>query len=227
MFMLKIVGLMEKSTLHWDRPSAVVFLPECNFSCIHCNQWRLVHEWQRMPTLDEKSVLRRIARSRDVIDGVVITGGEPLIHNLDDFIREVKGYGLPIKVETNGFFSDYLVRLLRIGMIDFASVDIKAPLKPGKYSQVCGVPVDTTEIALTIYKLIHSDYDYEFTMTPIPRIHTALDVEEVAKSIQGAKKFVLQWFEPSYKMEDAIPFTPEEMERFKDIASEYVKTEIR
>ncbi len=225
--MPRIVGLIDKSTLHWDRPSSIVLLPECNFSCIHCNQWKLVHKWHKLPTIKEDDALSRIARNRNKIEGVVVTGGEPLMHELDDFLRDVKGLGLPIKIETNGSFPKYLERLLRIGMVDFASVDIKAPLKPGKYSQICGVRVDTTEIGMTVYKLIHSDYDYEFTMTPIPGIQTAIDVEEVAKSLKGGKKLVLQYFEPSYKMRNAKPFSPEEMKRFKDIASENLPTAIR
>jgi len=226
--MVKIVDYIEKSLNYWeDKPVAVVFLPECNLACIHCNQWRLVRGWEKLPLLDEADVLKGIAKNRSKLDGVVITGGEPTLQVLDDFIRTVKSYGLGIKLETNGFNSTYLERLLRIGMVNFVSVDIKNQLDSKKYQQVTGVPIDITEIATTIYKLIGSSYDYEFTTTLIPGVHTAVEVEAMAKSVKGAKRFVIQRLEPSNKVANIKPFSEEELQTFAGIASEYVPTVIR
>lgn len=109
--------------------SALVFTQGCNFHCPYCHNAQLIPmrpggEGARVAVADVLALLRDRA---DVLDGLVISGGEPCLHpGLEDFCRIVKDMGYKIKLDTNGYFPAVLQRLLASSLLDYVAVDVKA-----------------------------------------------------------------------------------------------------
>ncbi|HVN67395.1 MAG TPA: anaerobic ribonucleoside-triphosphate reductase activating protein [Candidatus Sulfotelmatobacter sp.] len=198
---VKIRGFLETSFLDWDgKVASVVFLPKCNFACPFCSNWLLVNEPDSLPEVKLETIEHFLAQRKDFIDGVVITGGEPTCHaDLPDLIKRFKALGLLVKLDTNGTNPNQLTTLLANHLIDYIAMDIKAPLDE-KYSLAAGVKVDLTKIKESIKLIMGSGLDYEFRTTVTPNILGKPEIEEIAKTIAGAKKYVLQQFVPNHSM---------------------------
>src|SRR5574344_680421 len=109
-----IAGFAPNSCVDYPKNiAAVVFLPGCNFDCWYCHNRDLIEG--RFTPIDEKEVLEKIEKRKRFLDGVVITGGEPLLSPLNDlkaFIGKIKDMGLLVKLDSNGTFPDKLAELL-------------------------------------------------------------------------------------------------------------------
>ena len=88
---------MQKLTL-LDFPGVVactLFTAGCNFRCPWCHNAGLVlPEEMQTQMLENETVLDFLEKRKGVLDGVCITGGEPLLQTeLPDFLRSVKELG--------------------------------------------------------------------------------------------------------------------------------------
>ena len=221
---------IKTSLVDWDgKITSVLFTPGCNFRCGFCQNAELVLNYQSMPTIDFEEIKRYLIENRDFIDGVVVTGGEPLIHAwLPDLLRELKSLGFPVKVDTNGSLPDILKKLIELKLVDYVAMDVKAPLEKEKYRDIAGVDVDVNKLKKTIELLMNSGIDYEFRTTVIEGYHSESDIEKIALSIKGARKYALQPFYPREQLIEErfkkYPRTSKEyLEKLKEIASKYVK----
>lgn len=168
------------------------------------------------------------------MDGVCITGGEPLLQNsLADFIAQIKEMGFLIKLDTNGAFPDALSEILSGGIVDYVAMDLKN--SPEKYPLVCGLENNDPDAFFLPFKksidiLMSGKIDYEFRTTIIPELHTLCDIEKMGETINGAKRWYLQSFKDSGDL-IAGPFTEptrEFMEGLKEKAENFaVLCEIR
>jgi len=226
---MEIKGFIETSMLDWDgKISSVVFTPGCNFKCPFCHNKDLVLDPEEFDDINEKDILAFIDERSDFIDGVCITGGEPTLHaDLPEFCKTLKEHRLLVKLDTNGTNPEMLKNLLGAGLLDFVSMDIKAPLEQGKYDKAAGAAVDLERIKESIQLLINSTIDYEFRTTIVPSIHTKKDVEEITKHIAGAKRYVLQKFQPTNCLNEELnklkSQSDEEMEELASIAKNHVE----
>ena len=151
---------------------------------------------------------------KQYIDGVVISGGEPLIHpEIVDFCRKLKQKGFLVKIYTNGSRPEILKRLIDERLIDKVSMDIKASFE--KYNEVAGVEVDKFTILKSIEFIMNSGINYSFNTTAIPGIVDKEEIDKISKTIKGAKKYNINNFlsdkncplhvlllENKYKIED-------------------------
>jgi pyruvate formate lyase activating enzyme len=195
---LDIKGFIETSFLDWDgKIVSVIFLPECNFRCAFCHNMDLVTNPEKFKSIPVDGVLEYLEEHKDFIDGVCITGGEPPLQKntgLTEFMKKLKDRGFLVKLDTNGTDPEYLKKLIKDKLVDFIAMDIKAPLD--KYEQIIGVKADMAKIKESISLLMNGKLDHEFRTTIVPTIIGQNEVEEIAKTIKGAKKYVLQQFKP-------------------------------
>ncbi len=192
------IGGLQKSTLI-DYPGLVactVFLIGCNFRCPWCYSSELVlpDKITKQPVISEEEFFSFLEKRKDLLEGVVICGGEPTINpSLPEFILKIKEMGFKVKLDTNGSNPEMIKELIEENLLDYIAMDIKAPLKK-KYEKATGVKVDLEKIKKSIEIIKNSKIDYEFRTTVVPEIHTKKDFIEIAKDISPAKKYFLQNF---------------------------------
>ena len=177
-----------------EHVACTLFTKGCNFRCPFCHNARLVTEQNDDEQYGEDMVLSYLKKRVGILDGVCITGGEPLLHKeLPDFIREVKALGYQVKLDTNGSFPGILKSLVNEGLLDYVAMDVKNAME--RYGETIDVPdFDTAPIEESIDFLLEGHVAYEFRTTVVAEFHTTQDIVAIAKRIQGAPKYFLQNF---------------------------------
>lgn len=221
-----VKGFIKSTLLDWDgRVAAMVFLPGCNLRCPICHSPRLVLPGEDRETVPLDAVLGHLADNRGWIDGLVVSGGEPTIHDgLIELLELLRGRDVPVKLDTNGTRPGVLEEILRRGLVQAVAMDVKAP--PEKYDAVAGVSVDAAQIGRSIGLLLGGSVECEFRTTVCPAFHAAGDIEEIAKWIRGARRYVLQNFRPVdclvREMEKVRPFSIAQLQKFAALAAQHV-----
>jgi len=221
--MYEIKGFLETSFIDWPgKICSVLFLPRCNFRCLYCHNHSLVLSPEQYATLPIEGILNRLASFRDWVDGICLTGGEPTLHSdLLPLIREVKGCGFRVKLDTNGSRPGPLEALVGRKEVDFVSMDVKAPLEPGPYSRITGSSVNLDALWRSIRILERGDVEYEFRMTVVPGFHSSEDVRRLGRQLQAGPRLVLQNFNPENPMDPSLKGKrPYEPERLKELERE-------
>lgn len=173
---------------------AVVFTPACSFDCWYCHNRHLLKNTGNLRLVSEAEVFAHLEKRKDVLEGVVITGGEPTLQrDLARFVKEVKEMGLAVKLDTNGTHPEVVEALLEKGLLDYVAMDIKAPLC--KLPSIVRVPFDQAAYRKTINLLLEGRVDYEFRTTFVPTL-TVEDITLLAMEITGAKRYFLQQYRP-------------------------------
>ncbi len=222
-----IFGGLEKATLidYPGRIACMVYTIGCNMRCPYCHNPELVDETVKT-RITERQFFDFLDKRKEILEGVVITGGEPTIHGEDllRFMREVKQRGFLVKLDSNGTNPHLLQRAIAERIVDYIAMDVKAPL--AKYSRIAARPVDTAAIAESIRLLIASPVLYEFRTTVIKGMLAPEDIEEIGKTIQGAKRYFLQKFIPTKilnpQFKRKVTYTNEEFEGLRNSVSNYV-----
>ena len=208
--------------------ACILFTNGCNFRCPFCHNASLVRA-QDGADISDDEVLEFLKKRQGILEGVCISGGEPLIHNeLKDFIREVKKLGYPVKLDTNGSFPQKLRELIGEGLVDYVAMDIKNSFE--KYNETTGISADIDSIKESIEILINGNIDYEFRTTLVSGFHTTQDMQRIGEMIKGTKKYYLQNFVDSGDIlcPGLAPLGEEEMELMRKTAEKYVSvTQIR
>ena len=189
---MKIVGLQKNSFVDYPKNiAAVLFLAGCNFDCWYCHN-AAVCQGNTGIEYSIDDILAFIDTRKKILDGVVITGGEPLVTpDISPLVKAIKDKGLLVKLDTNGAYPERLQALLDEDLIDFIAMDIKATTE--KYPDIIRVPFDEAAFFRSIDIIMHSGLDYEFRTTVVPQL-TLEDMLEMAGYIKGAKSYALQQY---------------------------------
>lgn len=198
-----------------NKVACTVFTGGCNLRCPFCHNARLVTEIDASETVAADEILSFLKKRTGLLDGVCITGGEPLLQSdIEDFIREVKALGFALKLDTNGCFPDKLAALTEKGLVDYVAMDIKN--SPDKYAETVGIKnFDLSPVKKSVSILKDGKTDYEFRTTVVREFHTEESIEAAAESIAGAKRYFLQNFVDSGNLisgEGMSGLTGEELE---------------
>ena len=226
---MKISGLQKLTALDYPgKIACTVFTPGCNCRCPFCHNAALVTE--RPADMETEDVFAYLSKRRGVLDGVAVTGGEPLLQDgLAEFLRRVKGMGFLVKLDTNGSFPERLQALLEEGLVDYVAMDIKN--SPEKYAATCGVEkADVDSVRNSIALIMASGVDYEFRTTVVAQLHEAGDFRAMAGMIKGAKRWFLQNFVDSGGLigSGLSAASKADMERWAEIGRAFVENvEIR
>jgi len=209
---MKIGGFQKTSLLDYpDRISAIVWTSGCNFRCPFCYNTALALGTGNV--FPEEEILSFLSKRKGLVEGVVITGGEPLLQeDLSVFMKKVKDLGFLVKVDTNGASPERLKELLENHLVDYVSMDVKAP--KDKYPKLAGVAVDVSQIDASIDLIKQKAPLYEFRTTFVPTLLTKEDIVEIAKWLKGAETYYLQQFKQmtpvlSSALNNAIPYSRE------------------
>lgn len=193
-----IIKGLQKTTL-LDFPGKVactVFTGGCNFRCPFCHNASLVLHAGEVDEISEEDFFSYISKRKGILDGVCITGGEPLLSTgIEDFIRKIKALGLLVKLDTNGTFPEKLKHLLDEGLLDYVAMDIKNSKE--KYALTAGVSKYPEAIDESIALIMEKAPDYEFRTTVVKELHTPQDIVNIAKWINGARHYFLQSYTDS------------------------------
>ena len=174
--------------------ACIVFTPGCNFRCPFCHNAALVTHIDKETYVDIDEVLAYLKKRQGLLDGVVITGGEPLLQEgVEDFIAEIKSLGYSVKLDTNGSFPEKLISIVEKGLVDYVAMDIKKSKE--KYGMTVGLEnFDIEPIEKSVDFLLQNKVDYEFRTTIVDEFHTLDDIQDIVVWIKGAHKYFLQNF---------------------------------
>lgn len=225
-----VKGFIETSMLDWDGMIvSTVYVPRCNFRCPYCQNSVLVLNPEKIEDVPFEYIKSYLKKQKGWIDGICLTGGEPCLYsNLEDFIMEMRDMGMKIKFDSNGAFPDCLKKLIKMDIIDYIAMDIKAPLEIEAYSKSAGIKINglLDKIKESIRVIKESSVNYEFRTTVVPNLHKKEDIIKIAQYIKGAKKYALQNFKPQETVDplymDIKPYNPDQLKEIGEAVSGYV-----
>ncbi len=224
---MRIFGLQKLTLLDYpEKVACTVFTGGCNLRCPFCHNALLVVCSKDGEAIGEADFFAFLTKRRGVLDGVSVTGGEPLLQpDLADFLKQIKVFGYQIKLDTNGCFPERLKALVAQGLIDYIAMDIKS--SPEHYGEATGIAnFNFATVRESIDFLLLNKVDYEFRTTVVKELHSAGILRDTAKAIRGAKRYFLQKFVDSGELMGGglSAFSDDEMKEYLDIVSPYVKT---
>ena len=223
---MKIGGLNKLTTQDFpEHLACIIFTKGCNFNCSYCYNRDLVDN--KAETIDEDYVMAYLYKRRKILDGVVISGGEPTIwDDLIPFIKKVKEFKLDIKLDTNGYNPAMLKELIDNNLVDYIAMDIKAI--PDKYMKVINKKIDFNKILESIDLIKKSNIKYEFRTTIMKGVHDKKDIIKILKLI-GDSKLYLQNFQCTDVVKDKNikSFSRDELLKLKEELKEYPNVIVR
>jgi pyruvate formate lyase activating enzyme len=168
---------------HLDFPehlACIVWFSGCNMRCDYCYNDDIV--FAKSSKYSYKDILEFLKTRQNLLDGVVLSGGEATSHKLVEFCIEIKNMGFKIKLDTNGTNPLHVETLLESNLLDFVALDYKAPAD--KFIQITHSN-KYKEFESTLRLLINSDIDFEVRTT----LHDdLLDVDDINKIIKDLKQ---------------------------------------
>jgi pyruvate formate lyase activating enzyme len=223
--LVKIKGLEKFSPK--DFPgyiSSTVFLGGCNFRCPFCHNSDLVLRPEILPTFPLNYFLSFLDSRKGWLEGVCITGGEPLLHDdLETLLILIKDRNLLVKIDTNGSFPSRLEDLIQKKVVDHIAMDIKAPL--ARYQEVTRAAVNEEDIVRSVDIIKNSGLGYVFRTTLVPGLVGPEDIKQICQMLNGAKIFQLQQFVAQNTLDSHYlqkkPYRREEVQGLAKIAEPY------
>ncbi len=243
---MELSGLQKVTLLDFPgKLACTIFTCGCNFRCPFCHNEDLVWHAAQAPEYPIEDVLNYLNERRNYLEGVCITGGEPLVQNEEEmisFIKKIKDLGLLVKLDTNGTNPVALKKLIDNKLIDMVAMDVKTSIE--KYPILAGLGKDDygkkalglddnainnlmNKVKESIKLIMESNVQYEFRTTVIKPLHEMSDFEEIGKLISGAQNYFIQSYR--HASEEAAPtdifsaYNKDELEMFANIVRKYVK----
>lgn len=175
-------GTLISSVEFHGNMSLVIFMSKCPLACRYCHNVELLED-DTEKSFEE--VKMDIDHAADFIDAVVLSGGEPLMQldALIEILTYVKSINLKTKLDTSGIYPEKIEKLLELELLDFVSLDVKAPFE--KYRKVTGANVGS-QVKKSM-KLINNDPNVhlEVRTTYVPTLHTKKDIRNLVMDVEG------------------------------------------
>jgi len=226
------VGLQRLSLIDYPgKLCATIFTAGCNFRCPYCYNEDIVLDYPAMPKMPEDKIIEFLHPRLGFLDGVCVTGGEPTIHReLPKFLGRLKSIGSLVKLDTNGSRPKALAYVMEKGLVNYIALDVKVPLS--RYEETVRYRVKPEGLKETIKLIRRSGVDHEFRTTVVPGLLDGDDLEEIAMTLAGSKRYVLQQFRPGKTLcpdfKDVKPYSEAEMRQFRDrVAPYFAETRLR
>ena len=215
---MKISGLQKLTLLDFPgRTACIIFTQGCNFNCPYCHNSELIDIKQK-GAISTDEVMEFLKTRQNLLDGVVITGGEPTIQpDLKDFIKSVRALGYKIKLDTNGSTPKVLESLLKEKLLDYVAMDIKTVFSD--YENITKIKDSEKNVQKSIELLNKRGIPHEFRMTIIKNRHSIKDIIAVCEFVGPKEKLYLQNFEMSDGVRDKTleSYTKSELTIIQDL----------
>lgn len=195
---MRIGGLQKLSLLDYpEKIACTIFTSGCNFRCPFCHNAGLVTHIDETQLIPAEEVLSFLASRQGLLDGVCITGGEPLLQpDIAEFMQAIKKMGFLIKLDHNGSQPEKMQALVEAGLVDYVAMDIKNCRE--KYAATIGMTSFNLEaIEKSVKFLLKKSVPYEFRTTVVKEFHTLADIKKIGQWLDGAEAYYLQTFEDS------------------------------
>ncbi|MDR1195978.1 MAG: anaerobic ribonucleoside-triphosphate reductase activating protein [Endomicrobium sp.] len=186
---LNIGGIQKLSLIDYpEKMAAIIFTQGCNMVCPYCHNPQLVYPDMFEPILNETEFFAFLEKRRNLLQAVVVTGGEPTVQkDLKDFIKRIKNYGYAVKLDTNGTNPHVLEDLIKENLIDFIAMDIKSPLQ--KYNLFYKGDLNKIESSVAIIK--SSKVPHLFRTTFDKELLSQADMETI-KQFVFPSQYIIQ-----------------------------------
>ena len=220
----------EKLTL-LDYPgnvACIVFTQGCNYKCKFCHNSSLIGGNNEKYL--EKDIFKYLEKRKNILDGVVISGGEPtLCPDLKNFISKIKNIGLKVKLDTNGTNPKVLRELINNNLIDYIAMDIKNSFSC--YEKIVDVKNPFIEqIKESIDLIRNSGLEHEFRTTIMKEHHNVELLKEICQYIGKNEKYYIQ----NFRLSDCVldksltPFNSDELSNIQQILNkEFPNAQVR
>lgn len=215
-----VLGLQKLTLLDYPGQTAcTLFTGGCNFRCPYCQNRSLVLSPEEVEPYSWEEVMHFLQKRKGLLDGVCITGGEPLLHpQIDSAIKDIRSLGYRVKLDTNGSYPDRLKELVRSGSVDYVAMDIKN--SPQHYAQTIGLEkYDLAAVRESVHFLLSNAVEYEFRTTVVREFHQPADFVAISLWLKGARRYFLQAFVDSGDLigEGLHGYSRGEMENFASL----------
>ena len=224
---MRISGIQKLTLLDYPgKVACTMFTSGCNFRCPFCHNALLVlPEKIEESFLTEDEIMSFLKKRFGVLDGVAVTGGEPLLHaDMPQLLEKIKAIGYKVKLDTNGSNPKLLREIIEAGLVDRVAMDIKNA--PEAYGKTIGIEnYDISKVEESKNLLLGGAVEYEFRTTVVKGLHTKESLVSAAKWIEGAKEYYLQQFKDSGELilPDGLgAYDKEEMTELCDAVRQYV-----
>ncbi|MBQ9911017.1 MAG: anaerobic ribonucleoside-triphosphate reductase activating protein [Lachnospiraceae bacterium] len=223
---MKLCGLQKMTLLDYPgKVACTVFTGGCDLRCPFCHNALLVTELDEAEEIGEEKLFSLLNKRKGILDGVAVTGGEPLLQpDIIPFLEKIKALGYAVKLDHNGTRPALLKEIIDRKLVDYVAVDVKNCRE--KYGITAGVP----DIALepfekTVDLLLSGNVPYEFRTTIVREFHDVEDIGKIGQWITGAENYFLQNFVDSGNLigENMHPVEKETLLLMKAEAEKYVK----
>ena len=186
-------GLQKLTLLDYPgKVACTVFCSGCNFRCPFCHNPALATGNESILDYSFSDIISFLESRNKKLDGICITGGEPLLYEETiELAERAKYMGFLVKIDTNGSNPERLRTVIEKRIADYIAMDIKNA--PEKYEMTSGSKM-LEQVKESVSYLLQDKVDYEFRTTVTGNLHTAADFEKIGKWIAGAKRYFLQKF---------------------------------
>ena len=190
---MRLGGLQKMTLLDFPgRVACTVFTVGCNFRCPFCHNSSLVLS-PAVSELSQDDFFAFLKKRQGLLDGVAITGGEPLLHpDMPAFLEQIWSLGYAVKLDTNGAFPDRLQAVLEAGLADYVAMDVKNSRE--KYEQTAGVAGILPAVERSVALLRAGKVPFEFRTTLVDELHEPADFAAIGAWIAGTERYFIQGF---------------------------------
>ncbi len=173
--------------------ACIIFTRGCNFNCNFCQNSTLIKKDASYGLIDKKEVLEYLEKRKNILDGIVISGGEPTLQkDLVQFITDIKKLNLKVKLDTNGYNPQILKHLIDNNLVDYIAMDIKNTF--ANYKKIIQKNIVLERIKESIQIIKNSNIEHEFRTTIMKEYHDVDNIIEIINIIGKTEKYYLQNF---------------------------------
>jgi len=199
---MKIGGTAISSLDFPGRISLVIFTGGCSLRCPYCHNPEIIKGGDEVP---REELFQKIQDAAEFVDGLVVTGGEPLmqLNDVKSILKYARSLGLETKLDTNGCYSDRLQEVVEL--VDYVGLDIKAPFD--RYREVIGADIgEDVEKSMKIALSAPKTY-LECKTTYVPGLLRPDDVKQISREIE-CDLYTIQQFRNRVVLDPALEDTP-------------------
>ena len=168
---------------HLDYPNhlaCIVWFSGCNMRCDYCYNKDIV--FAKTGKYSYQDILGFLKTRQNLLDGVVLSGGEASSHDLIEFCKDIKKLGFKIKLDTNGTNPLHVEQLLKENLLDYIALDYKAP--KNKFTQITHSN-RYNDFLQTLEMIINSNIKHEVRTTLHSDLLHVEDINEIIKTLHS------------------------------------------